>query len=136
MGSFQQRLVELMAAKGVPNAPKLAKALGYSGSERVRLVLNGTSKPSFGMLEDLARVFASLNLHWLITGEGEMWLPATPPVSHIPAVDAILATNAHIQAVAGPPEWQKALMDLQARLAAVERAQKEVVRPIKNKKAG
>lgn len=81
MSSFQQRLVEAMRMNNISNAPQLAKALGYSGSERVRLVLNGTSKPSFAMLEDLARVFASLNLHWLITGVGSKELEARTTIA-------------------------------------------------------
>jgi len=75
MSSFQQRLVEVMREHGVANAPQLAKLLGYSGSERVRLVLNGTSKHSFGMLEDIARQFALVDMRWLITGEGSMSMP-------------------------------------------------------------
>lgn len=68
MNSFPQRLGEIMRLHGIPNVAKLAEALGYERSERVRKVMSGESLPSYGMLEDIARVFASVDLHWLITG--------------------------------------------------------------------
>lgn len=58
-----------MRSDGMETASQLAAALGYERSERVRKILNGESKPSFEMLEDLARRFASVDLHWLITGK-------------------------------------------------------------------
>ncbi len=66
-----------MRLHGIPNVAKLAEALGYERSERVRKVMSGESLPSFGMLEDIARSFASVNLHWLITGQGLPQLPAS-----------------------------------------------------------
>lgn len=68
MNSFPQRLAHIMRSEGIPNVAKLAEALGYERSERVRKVMSGESLPSYGMLEDIARVFASVDLHWLITG--------------------------------------------------------------------
>lgn len=119
MGSFQQRLVELMRTHGVENAPQLARLLGYSGSERVRLVLNGTSKPSFGMLEDMARVLAPVNLHWLITGVGSPTLDA----DHISSA----VTHVSVESLA------EGLDQLRREVAALK--DQKNARPAKGKKA-
>lgn len=105
MSSFQQRLVEVMREHGVANAPQLSKLLGYSGSERIRLVLNGTSKPSYGMLEDLARTFVFLDMRWLITGEGNM-LRSHPANTVKPTVQEKMD-----KAFSLPPGWKKLVDD-------------------------
>lgn len=65
--------------------------------------------------------------------------PPEAAIARIPAVEQILATNKHIQAVAGPPEWLKPMLELQAdlqkRMAAIEAAQKGEA-PRHRRKAG
>ncbi|OEJ99788.1 hypothetical protein [Roseivirga misakiensis] len=71
-GSFFSRLLSYAQSKGVKNTSDLAKKLGYDKPERLyRLKRDPEARPSFEVLEDLTNLFESLNLRWLITGEGQ-----------------------------------------------------------------
>jgi len=52
------------------NANQLAKHLGYGSSEKIsRLGRDKNTKPGFDLLVDLANMFESVPLYWLITGK-------------------------------------------------------------------
>lgn len=110
-----------MRLQGIPNVAKLADALGYPRSERVRKVMSGESLPSYGMLEDIARVFASVDVNWLVTGLGAPLksqpnapVAGDPPSRYerqpIPKVDPVVITLA--------PDGQPNIVMLDSRAAA------------------
>lgn len=59
-----------MRLHGIPSVHQLGQRLGYARSERVRKVMAGENLPGYEMLADIARNFANINYHWLLTGEG------------------------------------------------------------------
>lgn len=98
-----------MRSEGIPNVAKLAEALGYERSERVRKVMSGESLPSFGMLEDIARVFASVDLHWLITGvtkgNAAVSMAAEPTASYGRSQDDIIEAAREAARIAAREEF-------------------------------
>ncbi len=55
------------------NQNQLSKLMGVSPVQ-VSHWLNGRNNPNLESLQNLASVLDKLNLHWLLTGEGEMYL--------------------------------------------------------------
>jgi hypothetical protein len=104
MNSFPQRLAHIMRTEGILNVAKLAEALGYDRSERVRKVMSGESLPSYGMLEDIARTFASVDLHWLITGVTRGNVAEPPPV-HSHSKDDIIEAAREAARIAAREEF-------------------------------
>lgn len=84
MGFFS-RLMEYAQYQGLKNANELAERLGYASPEKLyRLKRAVDAKPSFDILRDVANLFASINMRWLIVGEGQMDVELeahTPPVT-------------------------------------------------------
>ncbi|MEQ9285396.1 MAG: hypothetical protein RIG77_00730 [Cyclobacteriaceae bacterium] len=71
--SFYDRLMFFSHYQGIKNANDLAKELNYKSPEKLyRLKRDINSKPSFGILTDIANKFEFLNLRWLLVGKGEM----------------------------------------------------------------
>jgi hypothetical protein len=67
----------------ITSVEELARRLGYTRGERIQKFLrNEGSRPSFETLEDIARVFADLNMKWLITGEGQPKGAVIPPAKN------------------------------------------------------
>lgn len=71
MEGIQIRLKEFIEYLNV-NTNEFAKRLGYERSDKVYFVINGKTKPSFDMIQDITKTFVELNIEWLISGEGEM----------------------------------------------------------------
>lgn len=69
-GDFFQRLMRYASNQGVRNANELAKKLGYSSPDKLyRLKRGRGAKPSYDILQDIADLFQSIDLRWLLTGE-------------------------------------------------------------------
>ena len=69
-GEFQDRLIEFRKAVS-SNATAFARSIGQSQPAYANYEI-GKRKPAFEILEKMARVH-SVNLNWLLTGEGEMF---------------------------------------------------------------
>ncbi len=70
--SFFERLIKFAQSQGIMNANQLAKHLGYGSSEKIsRLGRGNNTKPGFDLLLDLANMFETVPLFWLITGKAE-----------------------------------------------------------------
>lgn len=74
--TLANRLDSLLANLGT-SAMQLGNAAGIA-PKTLYTIIDGTSTPSFIVLERLGKTYPFLNLHWLITGQGEMFL-STPP---------------------------------------------------------
>ena len=73
-----KRIKIFLTAKGFKNLSDFSDYVGFKAPEKLyRLRRVPKSRPSFGMLLEMANAFDDLNLNWLITGTGEMLLPET-----------------------------------------------------------
>ncbi|WP_421921227.1 S24 family peptidase [Marinifilum sp.] len=63
-----------------------SRKLGYSRADKIYNVLNAKNKPSFDILSDITRKFESVNINWLLTGEGE-------PFKNLSGIDQIKNHN-------------------------------------------
>ena len=71
--SFFDRLVELVGFKGYRSVNDFAiNGLGYNSSEKLNRLKKEGAKPSFDILEDIANKFEDIDVHWLLTGKGNM----------------------------------------------------------------
>ena len=68
---IKDRISVLVSKVGSQN--KASKKIGVSQSGLNHLV-SGKREPNIGTLLAISTAFPQLNLHWLITGEGDMWL--------------------------------------------------------------
>lgn len=66
-----KRLDQLLDELGL-NANKFAKKLGYDRSVTIYNVLNGKTQPGYNLLHDIATHIPEVNIHWLLSGKGEM----------------------------------------------------------------
>lgn len=70
--TFYSRLLSYAESQGIKNTSALAEALGYDKPERLyRLKRDVKARPSFEVIEGVINLFGSLNIRWLITGDGE-----------------------------------------------------------------
>lgn len=66
--------IELLINHTGSNINSFAKELGYKSSEKLRRVVKeDNAYPSYTIIYDIAKMFANLNMKWLITGEGSMF---------------------------------------------------------------
>jgi plasmid maintenance system antidote protein VapI len=68
---MNDRIVKLMKVEGLTNS-KFASILGIQRSN-VTHIIDGRNKPSIRFIEKLIKKFPSVNIEWLITGNGEMY---------------------------------------------------------------
>ena len=68
------RITEIIERVG-ENASSFAKALGYSRAQTIYDIQNGKSAPSYDFFNRFANaeISASIDLHWLLTGKGDMF---------------------------------------------------------------
>ncbi|MBI3793131.1 MAG: helix-turn-helix domain-containing protein [Nitrospinae bacterium] len=83
--SFQERLELLIENLAGGRENRLAELLGIK-PENVNKWTNRGSLPSSEQLENIASKL-KINIHWLLTGEGEMTAPKTRPVGKKGAAD-------------------------------------------------
>jgi hypothetical protein len=73
--TFFIRLSDFIVNEGIKNLREFSDILGYTSSEKLyRLQRDKKAKPSFDIILDIANRFEYLNLVWLITGRGEMYI--------------------------------------------------------------
>lgn len=73
------RLKELMKASGLTSGKELGAALGYKRPDNIYNVLNAENAPGIALLADLSNKFESLNVGWLLGGEGPMFFNSALP---------------------------------------------------------
>ncbi|MEM9687639.1 MAG: hypothetical protein AAF934_12075 [Bacteroidota bacterium] len=95
-----ERIKMFSARKGFKNLSDFSDYVGFKAPEKLyRLRRVPKSRPSFGMLAEMANTFDDLNLNWLVTGTGEMLLPekitaasegrGSTDMKHNPVADSI-----------------------------------------------
>ena len=68
---MNNRLQQFLAAENISQS-QLAESIGVARAS-ISHILAGRNKPGFDFIESLARRYPSLNLEWLITGNGRMY---------------------------------------------------------------
>ncbi len=82
---FYLRLREFYKSLGYKNDRAFSvNALGYNGSEKINRLKKDGNKPSIDILKDISNKFENFNLHWYITGKGEMLLSDNENCSSAP----------------------------------------------------
>jgi len=66
----------------------------------INQIFRGHKRISATAIFDIAKRFTNLNLHWLLRGEGEMWMPE----NHYPPPDPDTCTQVH----ESPPDYMPA----------------------------
>lgn len=69
---MQERFKRLLEEKDL-TATKFAAIIKVNASAMSH-ILNGRSKPGFDVLDKIGQAFPDINLNWLISGKGEMYL--------------------------------------------------------------
>ena len=77
-----QRLKELIKALNI-NQSDFAKRLGMA-QPNISRVLSGKNQVSIEVVNRISNVYAQVNLHWLLTGEGEMLFEKGVPTDELP----------------------------------------------------
>lgn len=88
MDTINLRITQFAQAMGM-NPNQFAREVGYKRPDNIYNVLAGRTKPSWEMLEAIARRFEALDTNWLLRGTGHMF--HEPPVSK--AVEATSQDN-------------------------------------------
>lgn len=70
--TIHQRFKALIDALKM-NTNQLAKELGYERATKLYNIVNKSGNPSYDILKDLANRFPSVNVRWLLTGQGDMF---------------------------------------------------------------
>lgn len=70
---LQERLQEFMIHKSL-KASELSKILGVNDSNISNLINGRIISPNFSLVMKINKHFPELNLNWLVSGEGEMYL--------------------------------------------------------------
>ena len=68
------RLQQFLTAENISQS-QFADSIGVARAS-ISHILSGRNKPGFDFLESTARRYPSLNLEWLITGNGRMYNPS------------------------------------------------------------
>jgi hypothetical protein len=75
MQTFFKRLLIIVENQGFKNLNDFAlNGLKYESSSKLNRLKDEKNKPSIEILTDIANKFQNINLHWLITGSGSMFL--------------------------------------------------------------
>lgn len=71
--TFFARLLQVIKHEGFKTINDFAiNGLKYNSSEKLRRLKEPDAHPSFEILDDIAKKFADINIHWLVTGKGYM----------------------------------------------------------------
>lgn len=75
---YYLRLEKFANTKGYRSINSFAlKALKYKSSEKLNRLKKEGNKPSLDVLIDVSNIFEDFNIHWYVTGKGEMLLNET-----------------------------------------------------------
>ncbi len=72
MTTINERLQSLIDAEGL-TVNGFATELGYERSDKIYNIVKGKTKPSYEILQEITNKFVSVNIEWLISGNGEMY---------------------------------------------------------------
>lgn len=73
MSVFFKRILQIAENKGFKNITDFSKnGLEWLSSEKLNRLRKENNKPSIDILLEISNKFDDINLHWLITGKGEM----------------------------------------------------------------
>lgn len=73
MSIFFKRILQIAENKGFKNITDFSKnGLEWLSSEKLNRLRKENNKPSIDILLEISNKFDDINLHWLITGKGEM----------------------------------------------------------------
>lgn len=86
------RLQQFLAAENISQA-QFAETIGVARAS-VSHILAGRNKPGFDFLESMIRHYPSLNLEWLLTGQGRMYSNAKMPFNATPEAISPLSSDA------------------------------------------
>ncbi len=77
---ISERILQIIEYYGI-NKNRLAKALGYERAQAIYDVVNEKAQPSFDFFNKFAKseFSESVNIEWLISGEGEMLKSQSSP---------------------------------------------------------
>ena len=82
MQTFFKRLLQIVEFQEFKNINDFAlNGLKYESSSKLNRLKDEKNKPSVEILLDIANKFPSINIHWLITGKGEMLLSKNELIS-------------------------------------------------------
>lgn len=95
---MQERFKQLLEEKNL-TATKFASLIKVNASAMSH-ILNGRSKPGFDVLDKIGQAFPEVNLNWLISGKGNMYLSAAPVKKQIAPEPA--PVNQEVKEVATP----------------------------------
>lgn len=84
---MNSRLEQLMRAENLSSA-KLAEILGVQPSS-ISHLLSGRNNPNFDFISKLLLMFPSINPHWIINGQGDMYVGAQKQDSSLNLVDEV-----------------------------------------------
>ncbi len=87
---MQERFKLLLKEKNL-TATNFAALIKVNASA-VSHILNGRSKPGFDVLDKIAEAFPDIDLNWLITGKGSLYLDKQKSASPAPAPAASAPT--------------------------------------------
>ncbi len=96
MHSVCERILKWMDFKNL-DVPTVSNSLGYSHPEKLYRLFrqDSNNKPSIDILLDLSNKFDNLNMHWLLTGFGQMEFDFKP--------------RKDLEDAAYPPGWEELL---------------------------
>ncbi|MDY4042203.1 MAG: helix-turn-helix transcriptional regulator [Marinifilaceae bacterium] len=94
---MQVRLKQIIEQKGL-TAERFANMIGANAST-ISHILNGRNKPGFDIIYNIIKAFPDINIGWLITGEGNMYISpdsssVLPPVEERTLFDIPMTNNA------------------------------------------
>ena len=82
---MNKRLEQFLAAENISQS-QFADSIGVARAS-VSHILAGRNKPGFDFIESMSRHYPTLNIEWLILGNGKMYKSAVSPAPEIaPAV--------------------------------------------------
>lgn len=90
MSTINERFIKILNSKFDGNVAKFARTSGIPQTTLNNIVANRMTKPSFDSLEKLANSDESINLKWLITGDGNMSNELTVTKHHNPKYNEAL----------------------------------------------
>ena len=73
---MNSRLLKFLEAENITQS-QFADSIGVARAS-ISHILSGRNKPGFDFIERMARRYPTLNLEWLITGKGRMYVDSEP----------------------------------------------------------
>lgn len=85
---MQERFKQLLEEKEL-TATRFAAVIKVNASAMSH-ILNGRSKPGFDVLDKIGQAFPDVNLNWLVSGKGNMYIAQPPKQQQLPVQSSLL----------------------------------------------